>query len=124
MQDGKPGASRDDNKTRLAELLRRSEYNKQAEEGSAFNRLLNRFLRWLSSLFPQAKPLQPGNAMALSKIAQVVVIGVSVAAIGFLIWKFAPRYLRNRRKKKTKREARIVRSAGSPRRFAPRDDKL
>ena len=110
MQDGKPGASKDDNKTRLAEILRRSEYNKQAEEGGALTRLINRFLRWLSrsSLFPQTKPLQPGNAMALSRVAQVVVIGVSVAAIGFLIWKFAPRYLRNRRKKKTRREARIV----------------
>jgi len=108
MQDGKPGAGKDDDKARLAEILRRSEYNKQAEEGSALNRLLNRFLRWLNSLFPRAKPLQPGNAMALSKVAQVVVIGLSVAAIGFLIWKFAPRYLRNRRKKKTGREARIV----------------
>jgi hypothetical protein len=108
MQDGKPGASKDDDKSRLAEILRRPEYNKPAEEGSALNRLLNRFLRWLNSLFPRAKPLQPGNAMALSKVAQVVVIGVSVAAIGFLIWKFAPRYLRNRRKKKTRREARIV----------------
>ena len=46
--------------------------------------------------------------MTLSSVAQVVVIGVSVAAIVFLIWKFAPRYLRNRRKKKTKRGARIV----------------
>jgi hypothetical protein len=108
MQNGKPSASKDDNRTRLAEILRRSEYNKQAEEGGALNRLLNRFLRWLGSLFPQTKPLQPGSAMALSRIAQVVVIGVSLAAIGFLIWKFAPRYLRNRRKKKTKREARIV----------------
>ena len=108
MQDGRPGASKDDNKTRLAEILRRSEYSKQVEEGSALNRLLNRFLRWLASLFPQTKPLQPGNAMALSRIAQVVVIGVSLAAIGFLIWKFVPRYLRDRRKKKAKREARIV----------------
>ena len=110
MQDGKPDASKDDNKTRLAEILRRSEYNKQAEEGGALTRLINRFLRWLSRnrLFPQTKPLQPGSAMALSRVAQVVVIGVSVAAIGFLIWRFAPRYLRNRRKKKTKRAARIV----------------
>jgi hypothetical protein len=108
MQNGKAGASKDDNKTRLAEILRRSEYHQQAEEGSALNRLLNRFLRWLGSLFPQTRPLQPGNGMALSRIAQVVVIGVSLAAIGLLIWKFAPRYLRNRRKKKTKREARIV----------------
>jgi len=108
MQSGKPLASKDENKTRLAEILRRAEYNKQAEEGSALNRLLNRFLRWLLRLFPRTKPLQPGNAMVLSRIAQVVVIGVSLAAIGFLIWKFAPRYLRNRQKKKTKRAARIV----------------
>jgi hypothetical protein len=108
MQNGKPGAGKDENKTRLAEILRRSEYNKQPEEGSALTRLLNRFLRWLESLIPQPKPLQPGNAMALSRIAQVGVLGVSLAAIVFLIWKFAPRYLRNRRKKKTKREARIV----------------
>jgi hypothetical protein len=110
MQNGKPVASKDDNKTRLAEILRRSEYNKQAEEGGALTRLINRFLRWLgrSRLFPQTKPLQPGSAMALSRVAQVIVIGISVAAIGFLIWKFAPRYLRNRRKKKTRREARIV----------------
>jgi Domain of unknown function (DUF4129) len=108
MQNGQPGASKDDNKTRLAEILRRSEYSKQAEEGSALTRLINRFLRWLAGLFPQAKPLQPGNAMALSRVAQVVVIGVSVAAIGLLIWKFGPRYLRNRRKKKPRREARIV----------------
>ena len=108
MQSGRPGASKDDNKTRLAEILRRAEYNKQVEESSALTRLLNRLLRWLVSLFPNAKPLQPGSAMAMSRIAQVVVIGLSLAAIGFLIWKFAPRYLRNRRKKKAKREARIV----------------
>jgi hypothetical protein len=108
MQNGKLSAGKDDNKTRLAEILRRSEYSKRPEESSALTRLINRFLRWLGSLFPQAKPLQPGNAMALSRIAQVIVIGVSVAAIGLLIWKFAPQYLRNRGKKKPKREARIV----------------
>src|SRR5258706_11565990 len=48
LQDGKPDAGKDDNKTRLAEILRRAEYNKQqAEEGGALTRLINRFLRWL-----------------------------------------------------------------------------
>ena len=108
LRDGKPNASKDENKTRLSEILRRSEYNKQAEEGSALTRLINRFLRWLGSLFPETKPLQPGNAMALSRIAQVVVIGACVIVIALLIWKFAPAYLRNRRQKKPKREARIV----------------
>ena len=112
MKDGKPDAGKDNNKTRLAEILRRAVYNKQAqaEEGGALTRLINRFLRWLSRsvTLPRTKPLQPGSSMTLSSVAQVVVLGVSVAAIVILIWKFAPRYLRSRRKKKTKRQARIV----------------
>lgn len=110
MKIGKLAGSKEDEKARLAEILRRAEYNtKQAEEGnSALTRLLARFLRWLLSLFPRTKPIQPGSALALSRIAQVVVIGLSLIAIGFLIWKFAPSYLRGRRKKKVKREARIV----------------
>jgi Domain of unknown function (DUF4129) len=112
IESGKAAASadKDSNKARLAEILRRAEYNtKPAEEGnSALTRLLTRFLRWLLSLFPRTKPIQPGSALALSRIAQVVVISLSLIAIGFLIWKFAPSYLRGRRKKKVKREARIV----------------
>jgi hypothetical protein len=110
MQIGKTRETKEDEKARLAEILRRAEYNtKPAEEGnSALTRLLARFVRWLLSLFPRTKPIQPGSALALSRIAQVVVIGLSLIAIGFLIWKFVPGYLRGRRKKKVKREARIV----------------
>ena len=104
--------SKDENKARMAEILRRPEYNKGAAEGSALERLWQKIVNWLArllrSIFPKSKPLQPGNARALSGIAQVVVIGFAVALTAFLIWKFAPRYFRNRRKKKTKREARIV----------------
>src|SRR5712692_8812492 len=95
MQSGKPLASKDENKTRLAEILRRAEYNQQAEGGSALNRLLNRFLRWLLRLFPRTKPLQLVNAMVFSRIALVVVIVVILATIRFLIWNFSPPYLLN-----------------------------
>jgi len=108
-QLGTDDASKDEAKGRLAEILRRSEYNQQAAEGSAIGRLWERFLRWLASLFPKTKPIQPGSSRAISGIAQVLVIGVTLAAIAFLIWKFLPRYLRDRsRKKKPAREARIV----------------
>jgi Domain of unknown function (DUF4129) len=99
---------KDESKARLAEILRRPEYNQTAAEGSALQRLWEAFIRWISKLFPRRKPMQPGSAQVFSRIAQVVVIGFSVAAIVFLIWKFAPRYFRNRGKKKKKREARIV----------------
>jgi hypothetical protein len=108
ISKGAGAANKDESKGKLAEILRRPEYHKNAAEGSALERLWLRFLRWLSSLFPKSKPLQPGSARALSGIAQVLVIAVCFAGIVFLIWKFVPRYLRNRRQKKPQREARIV----------------
>lgn len=101
---------KDANKARIAEILRRPEYDKTVAQESAIERLWNQFMRWLSKLFPRIKPMQPGTGRSLSNIAQVIVVGLSLALIAFLIWKFLPRYLRNRRgrKKTKKREARIV----------------
>jgi hypothetical protein len=110
MQHGKPAASdKDSDKGRLAEILRRPEYNKPATpEDSALGRLWNRFLRWLFSLFPKTKPIIPGGSPFISGLAQIVIVLACLGAIAFLIWKLGPRYLRNRGKKKPKREARIV----------------
>jgi len=111
MQRGKPAASdKDSDKGRLAEILRRPEYNKPTTpEDSALGRLWNRFLRWLFSLFPKTKPITPGGSRFISGLAQIVIVVACLGAIAFLIWKLLPRYLRNRRgKKKPKREARIV----------------
>ena len=96
-------------KGRLAEILRRPEYIQTAPEASAFDRLLDRFFRWLSRLFPRAKPIEPGGSPIISGIAQLLVVGVCVAAIALLVWRYGPRLLRGRKqKKKAKREARIV----------------
>jgi hypothetical protein len=108
MQAGALSSNKDANKARLAEILLRPEFNKGAAQGSALTRLWERFVHWLASLFPKSKPLKPGTGRALSGIAQVIVIGLGVALIAFLVWKFLPRYLGNRGKKKVKREARIV----------------
>jgi len=108
LKQSSTGSNKDESKARLAEILRRSDYNKAAAETSALGRLWAAFLRWLSSLFPQTKPLQPGSSRFLSGIVQIIVVAIAVAAIALLIWKFVPRYLRDRRKKKKKREVRIV----------------
>jgi len=108
MKSATAEADKDASKARLAEILRRPEYDKSAAGGSALARLWERFLRWLAKLFPETSPLQPGTGRAVSQIAQVVVITLAVALIAFLVWKFLPRFLRNRGKKKTKREVRIV----------------
>ncbi len=108
LQTAAAPADKDAAKGRLAEILRRPEYLPVAPESSALERLLGRFLRWLGKLFPQTKPLQPGSSPVVSMIAQVLIVGITVAAIAFLIWRFAPRLFQGRRKKKAKREARIV----------------
>ena len=111
MQRDQPAASdKDSDKGRLAEILRRPDYNKPAKaEGSALGRLWDRFLRWLSSLFPKSKPMAPGGSPFISGLLQILIVVACLGAIAFLIWKLAPRYLRNRRsRKKQKRTARIV----------------
>lgn len=103
--------SKDEDKARLASILRRSEYNKAAEE-SALARLWARFKRWLRNLFPKREPVaaEPGRPVpALTKLAQIIVIGLALLAIAYAAWKFVPRFLRNRGgKRREKREARVV----------------
>lgn len=108
LQSAAAATDKDANKGRLAEILRRPEYIPVAPETSAVDRLLERFFRWLSKLFPKTKPISPGSSPIVSTIAQVLIVGLAIAAIAFLIWRFGPRLLQGRRKKKTKREARIV----------------
>jgi len=111
VQQRKPVASdKDSDKGKLAEILRRPDFNKPATaEGSALSRLWERFLRWLFSLFPNVKPITPGSSSFISRLAQIIIVVACLGAIAFLIWKFGPRYLSNRRgRKKPKREARIV----------------
>jgi hypothetical protein len=111
VQRETPAANdKDSDKGRLAAILRRPEYNKPATpEDSALSRLWNRFLRWLFRLFPNTKPITPGGSPFVSGLAQIVIVLACVGALAFLIWKFGPRYLANRRsRKKPKREARIV----------------
>ena len=110
MQPGTSASEKDGDKGRLAEILRRPDYNKPATaEGSAIGRLWERFLRWFFSLFRTSKPMTPGSSPVVSGLAQIIVVAFCLGAIAFVIWKFAPRYLSNRRgRKKPKREARIV----------------
>lgn len=108
---GKPSASdKDGDKGKLAEILRRPEYNKPADpEGSAIGRLWDRFVNWLRRFFRAPKPVARGGSPLIGTLAQILVVGVCLAGIIFLIWKLGPKYLNNRRgRKKKKREARIV----------------
>lgn len=99
---------KDADKGRLAEILRRPEYIPAPPQSSALERLLQRFWDWLESLMPKHKPLAPGTSSAVSTVAQILVVGLCLAVIAFLIWRFGPRFMQGRRKKKKTREPRIV----------------
>jgi hypothetical protein len=102
-------SDKDAEKGRLAEILRRPEYISKAPEGSsALERLVERIVRWIAKLFPRIKPIQPGGSPWISKIAQILVVGICLAGVAFLIWRYGPRFMQGRRKKKKKREARII----------------
>jgi len=102
------GASKADNSARLAEILKRPEYTHQVQQ-NAFNRLRDRFLRWLRNWLPRPKPMTPGGVGILTRIAQWVVILLAVGVLGFVLKMFLPRALSYRRpKKKEKQKARIV----------------
>jgi hypothetical protein len=110
MKAGAGAIDKESDKGKLAEILRRAEYNKPVEpEGSALSRLWNRFINWLSRLFRAPKSSPRASSPLISGLAQIVIVAVCVAAIVFLILKLGPRYFKGRRgKKKQKREARIV----------------
>ena len=103
-----PNRDKDADKGKLAEILRRPEYVRTPPQESALERLLEQFLRWLSRLMPHPKPIQPGSSRVVSSLAQIVVVAICVGAIALLIWRYGPRLLGNRRKKKKQGEARIV----------------
>ena len=67
------------------------------------------FWEWLRKIFPKPKPIAPGAAGILSKVAQVFVIILALAVIIFVARLFLPRLLQNRRsKRKAKEGPRIV----------------
>ena len=95
--------------SKLAEILQRPEYAQKAKSQSFLSRLVDRIVRWLLNLFPKPKPLAPGSAGILSVIAQILVMALGLAVIGYVIKLLLPRMLRSRRKKKKeKKTARIV----------------
>ncbi len=112
--EGQPGKTieKDEEKARLASILRREEYKNQAEEGNALTKLLKRIRDWLRSLFPEREPIagERRENRAVNGLAQLVITALAIAVIVFVAWRFLPRFLSRemRRRKPRKRSARVV----------------
>ena len=87
--------SKDEDKQKLAEILKRAEYQKPEEaDESLFQRLRRKLLEWLASMFPKLKiqPHEPSAGMgSLAVVLQVLLYAALAAGILFLIYKFLPR---------------------------------
>lgn len=103
------GSDKAANNLKLAEILKRPEYAHKVQQQNPLSRLLERFMRWLRSWLPKPKPISPGSAGVVTRVAQWVVILLALAVIAFAARLLLPRVMRYRRPKKTRKEkARIV----------------
>ncbi|MCW5962385.1 MAG: DUF4129 domain-containing protein [Pyrinomonadaceae bacterium] len=110
-----PGAaktSKDEDKRKLSEILRREEYRK-AEEGdkSMIRQMYDAVIKWLDELFPKIER-KPGESFGFGQIASIlvyVVLGLLLVGIGYLIYKFAPALIRRyRTREKTDNGDRVI----------------
>jgi len=104
--------TKDEDKQKLAEILRRAEYQKpEAKEESLFQKWSRKFMEWLRSVFPEAPatPAAPSGFGSLKLFLQVLIYAMVLGLIGFLIYKFGPAVARRFGwRKKEKRTDRVI----------------
>jgi hypothetical protein len=112
-QETASGRTKDQDKQKLGEILRREEYQKPPEkQESVFQKWLREFFEWLESLFPKPSgPPQGFSGMGfLTVLLQVVVYGTLLVVLGLLIYKVAPMLFPNlkRSRKPKKKKDRVI----------------
>jgi hypothetical protein len=107
-------------KQKLEEILRRPEYQKPSEEkeNSLLQKWINDFVSWLSSLFgtrstkEEEKPVAPAVDLSpIGSLLNYLIIVVALAIIGFVVWRVALPFVKNRSKRPKRRgekEPRVI----------------
>jgi hypothetical protein len=103
-----PSASnrtKDEDKRKLGEILRREEYQKpEIQEKSYFRKLIEKILEWFGKKSPRPDISSSKDSFeSVSIYLQILLYAVILGGIGFLIYRFAP-YLASRFNKREKRE--------------------
>lgn len=99
--------TKDEDKRKLAEILRREDYQKPAQaEESIFQKLYRQFMEWLGEKFPRPNlpNAAPDGFQTFSFALQILLYALLLGIIGFLIRRFAPflfERFQNREKKQT-----------------------
>ena len=98
--------SKDEDKNKLTEILRRQEFQKrEVKSESILQKTIRKILEWFASLFSSTEHLESADNgfRPFSFILQMVIYALVLGAIGFLIYRFAP-FLTNRFRQREKKE--------------------
>jgi len=105
--------TKDEDKRKLAEILRREEYGKPEEkQPSLIEKALNKIMEWIAEMFPRpsaptASPI--GDFSSFAFILQILLYALILGAIGFLIYRFAPFFAaKYRRKVRNEKKERVI----------------
>lgn len=103
--------SKDEDKRKLAEILRRTEYQKPEAQESWFQRLQKKIRDWFNEKFPRPDiPEGAGKGLQSASFGlQILLYTVVLGFIAFLIYRFAPFFAEKfRRREKEEKGERVI----------------
>lgn len=105
--------SKDEDKQKLAEILKREEYQKPVDEKESFiDWLLRKIAEWFRNNAPQDQqaPTVPTEGLRpLSIVLQFLLYALVIGAIGFLLYRFAPFFFKKyRQREKREKKERVI----------------
>jgi len=107
---GAPAENKQWARTRMESILARPEYAADTGGENAAIRAIREFFEWLAKFLPRPRAGNAGGVHWLTRLAQILVIGLAVALLLYVLKTLYVRFSGRSRKPKTsrKREARIV----------------
>jgi hypothetical protein len=99
---------RDAERGRLNAILRDPEFNRQTQQGGALKRLINDVMDWIRSHLPDGGPVVPGASPRASLLAEVVVLALCLAVVGYVARRLWSRRGHKLRTLRLKRGPRVV----------------
>ena len=100
--------TKDEDKQKLAEILRREEYQKpEAKQESLFQKIYRKVLEWLAGALPHPNlPESPANGFqSFPFVLQLLLYVLVLSLIGFLIYRFAPFLADSFRRRKSREKS-------------------